>query len=401
MPKFNEAKLFRQLTFEGSWPTGVVFANDDRLVAGNEAGAIYTWDLSREPTELTDEQKKQSEIKDRQPNIHPVRRLHGHTNGVTRLVIADGGKQLISASLDHSVRVWDLSAASVGEAEAILDHDQRRRRIKRDKSNEAEVRAEPGIKVETQTASDTLPGHADWVYGCALSADGRRLVTGDYAGTVIVWDFPSRKEVSRWSGHKMDGVVATAVNADGSKVFVAEHRMSRGDFDRPPAQAKIFALESGEMLLDLIAVKFPDVKERDNSYGYAEKWKKWVGHGFVAASFSPDGKILAVGQGGEIGDAQVHLIEVETGKEIRSVSRHEYGICDLCFTQDGKHLLTTGRDTTVKIIRVEDGSEVATLGKPRGGQFKDWIYSAALSPSETRLAATDIGGLIHVWDLPT
>ena len=153
------------------------------------------------------------------------------------------------------------------------------------------------------------------------------------------------------------------------------------------------------MLLDLIAIKFPDVKEEDrvNSYGYAEKWGKWVGRGFVVAAFSPDGKILAVGQGGERDDSHVHLIDVETGKEIRSVSKHEYGVVDCCFTADGKHLLTTGRDTTVKVIQVDNGAELATLGKPRGGQFKDWIHYVAISPSGNRIAAADIGGAVQIW----
>lgn len=403
MANFNEAKLTRHLTFEGNWPTGVAFLDNNRLAAGNQDGLIYIWDLSRDPVELTDEQKKQSEVKDRQPNIHPVRRLDGHTNGILRLFTAEGGKLLVSSSMDKTIRVWDMAAEKTGEAEAVLDHDQRRRKIKRDKSNEAEILAQPGITVETQTAKDVLEGHGDWVYGCALSADGKRLVTGDYGGQVIVWDFPDRKEIRRWKGHRMDGVVSTAVNPDGTKCFVAEHLFSRGDFDRPPAQAKIFALDSGELIHDLIAIKFPDVKEKDrvNSYGYAEKWGKWVGRGFVCATFSPDGKLLAVGQGGEIGDAHVHLIDVETGKEVRSVTKHQYGICDAFFTVDGKHLITTGRDTTAKIINVEDGKEIATLGKPRGGQFQDWFYSAAISPDQTRIAATDAAGIVQVWEIPS
>lgn len=176
--------------------------------------------------------------------------------------------------------------------------------------------------------------------------------------------------------------------------------MSRGSFDRPPAQAKIYSLDDGTVLVDLLEVKFPTVKNRDNSYGYAQTWKKWVGHGFVTSAFSPDGRILAVGQGGEIGNAVVHLIDADTGKEIRSVSKHQYGVCDLCFTPDGTHLLTGGRDTMLKVIKVADGKEVATLGKARGGQFKDWFHGVAISPSQTRIAAADIAGIVHIWQVP-
>ena len=72
---------------------------------------------------------------------------------------------------------------------------------------------------------------------------------------------------------------------------------------------------------------------------------------------------------------------------------------DLCFSRDGKLLFTAGRDTCVRIVQVEDGKEIAVLGTPRGGQFKDWISSIALSPEETHLAATDIAGHVAIWQL--
>lgn len=396
MAELKNAKLTHELTFEGNWPSAVAFLDDNRVVAGNLDGQMFVWDLTKEVVALTEEQSRNSELKDRAANIHPVRRLDGHTNGITRLLTSESNQTLVSASLDGTIRLWDIGAAAGGKGEAVLDIDQRRRSIKRDKSNEQEVLSQPGIEVETQTSAHTLSGHNDWVFGCALSANGQRLVTGDYGNTTIVWDFPARKEIARWKGHPMDGVVSTAASPDGKKCFVAEHRFRRGDFDRPPAQAKVFALDSGEMLLDLLVVKFPDAKLRDNSYGAAEVWQKWVGHGFGVSAFSPDGQILALGQGGESGDSGVHLIDVETGKEIRTISKHEYGVCDLCFTSDGQQLLTAGRDTTIKVIQVSDGTELAKFGKPRGGQFKDWIHYVAISPSGNRIAAADIGGIVQI-----
>ena len=69
------------------------------------------------------------------------------------------------------------------------------------------------------------------------------------------------------------------------------------------------------------------------------------------------------------------------------------------FSADGKYVLSGGRDTTVRICQVEDGKEVAALGKPRGGQFKDWIHAIAISPDQTKVAAADIAGIVHVWQL--
>ena len=396
---FKDAKLSHQLTFEGAWPSAVAFIDDDRLVAGNRDGEIYAWDLTADPLELTEKQEKNNDLKDRPANSNPVLKLDGHNNGITHLATADGGKTLISASLDHTIALWDTTASPSGEGEAVLDIAQRRRLIKRDGSNEEEVLSQPGIKISTQQPAHLLHAHSDWVLGCGLSANGQRLLTGDDAGASVLWDLPGRKEMRRWQAHPMDGVVSTALSADGKIAFISEYRASRGSFDRPPAQAKLYSTEDGEVLVDLLVVKFPDVKERDNSYGYGTKWSKWVGRGFVTSAFSPDGKVLAVGMGGEIGDAQVHLIDVESGKEIRTVSKHQYGVCDVQFTADGQHLLTSGRDTTLKVIQVSDGKELATLGKPRGGQFKDWFSAIAISPAGNKIAVADIGGMVNVWNV--
>ncbi len=397
MPDFQAANLTHQLTFEGNWPTAVAFTGDDHIVAGNRDGQLYLWDLTGDVVERTELQQKDGALKDRADNIHPVRRLDGHTNGVTHLLTSPDGKTLISTSLDHSVRIWDMTGPPTGQAEAVIDIAQRRRQIKRDKSNEEEVLSQPGISVETQTSPATLEAHDDWVLAAAMSSDGKRVLTGDDGGTTILWDLPARKEIRRWPAHPMNGVVSVAITADATKVLISEYRASRGSFDRPPAQAKIFAADTGELLVDLLVVKFPDVKVRDNSYGYGTTWGKWMGRGFVASAFSQDGKTLVVGCGGETGDANVYLIDARSGQEIRTLATHKGGVCDVAFTSDGQHLLSSGRDTVIHVTKTADGKNVATLHKPRGGQFKDWLSAIAISPGGNRIAAADIAGIVHVW----
>ncbi|MCA9224802.1 MAG: hypothetical protein KDA47_04290, partial [Planctomycetales bacterium] len=84
---------------------------------------------------------------------------------------------------------------------------------------------------------------------------------------------------------------------------------------------------------------------------------------------------------------------------IREISGHRYGVTDVKFSADGNYDLSTGRDTMLLICEVSDGKEVAALGKSRGGQFKDWLYALAISPDQNWVAATDIAGLVHVWQL--
>ena len=375
-----------QLPFEGAWPMAVAFIGPRRLAAGNRLGQIFVWTWDEAAT------------KDTPPKA--VRRLDGHTNGITRLIGAPDGRTLISAALDRTVRIWDLDAPATGQAEVVLDAESRAVEAKRTGKKDALER--PGTPVELQTSTHVLDAHREWVQSLGMSRNGQRIISGDDAGVSIVWDLATRAEISRWKGNPLNWVVSAALSPDGQSAFTAEYTHPRGDFDRPPAQARFRNANTGEELLDLLVVQFPDVKVRDNSYGYAVTWAPYMGRGFVCSDVSPDGKLLAVGKGGEIDKGVVHVIDVESGKLLRSTPNgHLNGVTDVKFSASGEYVLSTGRDTTLAISRVADGQEVARLGKPRGGQSKDWLAALAISPDETALAAADISGIIQVWRAET
>jgi WD40 repeat protein len=390
----NNPKLLWQLNFEGAWPTAIAFLGSSRkLAAANQEGQIYVWDLPEAPPAF--EAEKNSERK--APDHAPARRLEGHANGVARLVATTDGQTLVSASLDHTLRLWQPHDAATGTAEAVLDSEQRKSKAKRERKDEHLTA--PGVAVETIGPAHTLTGHDDWVLSLGISADGRRLISGDAAARVIVWDLAERNQIVRWSGYPWNWIQALALSPDGQTAVVSEHRYKRDDFDIPAAALRVYDAATGEMKLDILKTMFPKYDPQQNTYGSGQIWRKFIAQGLVAADISPDGKLVALGQGGETDTGKVQLVEIETGKLVREIGGHQQGATDVKFSADGKYVLSTGRDTTLRICQVEDGKEVAALGTPRGGQFKDWLSALAVSPDQTTVAATDIAGQIHVWSL--
>jgi WD40 repeat protein len=387
MPELQPKSLkpLCEFPFEGPWPTSVAFVGDEVLAAGNAEGQLYLWKLP--------------EAGQKDAPRWPFRCLQGHTNAITRLLATPDGKTLLSSSLDRTIRLWDPAGAVTGSIEVVLDAETREREAKRGKKDAA---AAPGVKVEKLEAAQVLGEHQEWIRAMGLAADGRRLITGDDGANVIVWDVSSGhreapRVVSRWKGYPWAWTVSAALSPDGKTALVSEYRYKRDDFDVPSPALRLWGVDAGKVKLDLLKIQFPKYDPNATSYGAAQVWRKFVADGLIASAFSPDGKLIACGQGGETDTGQVHLLDAATGKLLRTVSGHRYGVTDVAFSADGKYLLSCGRDTTVRITQLADGKEVAALGQPRGGQFKDWLHALTVSPSQTTVAAADIAGKVVVW----
>ncbi|MTJ40871.1 WD40 repeat domain-containing protein, partial [Dolichospermum sp. UHCC 0406] len=81
----------------------------------------------------------------------------------------------------------------------------------------------------------TLSGHSSSVYAVAVTADGKRLISGSWDNTVKVWNLETGEEQFTLSGHS-SLVQAVAVTADGK-------RMISGSNDNT---VKVWNLETGE-----------------------------------------------------------------------------------------------------------------------------------------------------------
>jgi WD40 repeat protein len=361
-PSFEKATLAWTLPWQDTWVTAVTFIGATRkLAAGNRNGQILVWDLPEQPA-------GDAPV--------PVRRLDGHTNEVTRLVATPDGKTLISASYDHTIRYWDTEAPASGSAEVILD--ARSRAVAAKKLGNKAPPPAPGVQVGLQQAIEVVEAHKDWVLGLSLTRDGKTLLSGDDAGNVILWDRPAVKERRRWKIKHW--VWGAALSPDATLALIAERLpLSATPTDRHFG-LKIWDATTGQVKHDLA----PQYKLDERAY---------IG----AADFSPDGKLLALAEGGE-GRGMIFLVESATGKKVRELAGHKPGgVHDLHFSTDGKYLFSSGRDTLVRVWSVADGKQTVQLGKPRGAEFKDICYALSLSADEHWLAVADMAGQVMVY----
>lgn len=112
-----------------------------------------------------------------------------------------------------------------------------------------------------------------------------------------------------------------------------------------------------------------------------------------AVAFSPDGQKLATAGG----DRMVKIWDTSTGREIFTLAQFEHYANSVAFTPDGRFLMAGSRDNTWRVFEVASGRQLLEVESKA-----TWVNTLALSPDGKTLA-TGNGGVpsIKLWDVAT
>ncbi len=270
-------------------------------------------------------------------------------------------------------------------------------------------------EAETGEPLDLLTGHTDWVSSVAFSPDGRTLASGSADGTVRLWDVATGKTIQTLNAHwyhallKLFGIPNVAVS---SVAFSVDGRtLASGNFD---GTVRLWDVATGKTVQTLNAhtrrvssVAFSSDGRTLASGSYDTTVRLWDvntgdtlktlnGHIFPVKSvaFSPDGRYLA--SSGEGWDDPVRLWDVNTGDTLKTLNGHTRNVISVAFSPDGKYLASGGGwDTfTVRLWDVNTGEPVQTLaGHTRA------VSSIAFSPDGRYLASASDDNTVLLWDL--
>lgn len=114
----------------------------------------------------------------------------------------------------------------------------------------------------------------------------------------------------------------------------------------------------------------------------------------VAASYSPDGRVLAVSSAG-----RVMLLDGVTGHPISGLERKfgEGDVRSLAFSPDGRKIAvgSHGPDAVVRVWAVEAGEELGSFTAHRGD-----VHALAFSPDGKTLASAGSDEAVYLWKAP-
>jgi WD40 repeat protein/serine/threonine protein kinase len=354
------------------------------------------------------------------------RSLQGHTGLITTLVFSRNGKDLASASLDHTVKIWDVAGMkekSVLHEEAgvltvaISPNGQRIAAGGEDRT--VKLWAPPSCEVLSFSAGGAA------INNVVFSPDGRQVAAASGAeqmkrpgGAVTVWDAGSGAELRKFSAGQY---LRVAWSPEGRSLGVD----STGKFVDP------LTGESGRALPvspDLYGAAFSqDGKLFATATGSTVcVWDRHTGaclNKFVVASFascvafSPDGNWLASGSGEQsraYRAGALNVWDLKTGKPVSFFHTIPISTWGVVFSPDGKRLAAaTGFYGSWEPgnVRVWDTTSWNELYLLQG--HGNCVWSLAFSPDGRRLVSAAGSfmrqrgevktppGEVKIWDMDT
>jgi len=290
-------------------------------------------------------------------------------------------------------------------------------------------------------------GHADWITGVAHLADGQRLITCSYEGSLRLWNLESgtqigddwcdggKEEASRWSialspnsktvaSGSSDGkvrlwdvetkkVVAKwtgHANCVGSVCWSVDgERVVSGSYD---GTIRVWDVESGDTVLgpintgheNVIAVMYSPDTTKIATCGFDETalkiWDAKTGNLLYtiehdervwSLAWTSDEKKFIVGS-----DPSIMIFDTATWQQIAILEGHTDAVHSLSLFQNDRLLVSASEDTTARLWNLDTNLPV---GPPL--QHQDEVQSAAISADGKLLVTGCCDKNAYVWDIHT
>ncbi|HEV8062725.1 MAG TPA: WD40 repeat domain-containing protein [Gemmataceae bacterium] len=310
----HTGKLIRQWEGHDGRLQALAFSPDDAILAtgmdghlreGRGKGVIRLWDVATGKL---------------------IRELPGHDERTNSLDFSPDGKILASGGDDHLVRLWDPKTGA--ELFPRPGHQAEVETVAY--SPDGKVLASSGhdgaIKFwrwQTDQALQTYRESNGLILSITYSPDGALLATGSSDGLVRIYDPAIGLKQTLGSQADRQYIYAVAFHPNGKFLVSAGLDYTR--------------------LWDLATAKDIRHLDVDNRPGEVQ-----------SAVLSPDGKILATGRF----DGTVQLVEVDTGKLLRTLSRAKHPSRVIAFHPNGRILALAGKYDPIQLIDIYTGNEL-------------------------------------------
>nr|XP_033806853.1 striatin-3 isoform X1 [Geotrypetes seraphini] len=302
------------------------------LVTASEDHTLKLWNLQK-----TVPAKKSASL-----DVEPIYTFRAHIGPVLCLAVSSNGEQCFSGGTDAAIQWWNIPSSNV----------------------------DPYDTYEPRVLAGTLAGHTDAVWGLAYSSIKNHLLSCSADGTIRLWNPPEKSPcISTFNREKEHGI-PTSVDFIGCDPAHVVASFSTGS-------AVLYDLETSQLLTVLSS--FMDSGSQVTSH-----INKVVSHPTLPVTITAHE------------DRHIKFFDNKTGKMIHSMVAHLDAVTSLAVDPNGIYLMSGSHDCSIRLWNLDSKTCVQEITAHRK-KLDESIYDVAFHPSKAYIASAGADALAKVF----
>ncbi|KAM6204530.1 striatin-3 isoform 2-T2 [Sarcoramphus papa] len=302
------------------------------LVTASEDHTLKLWNLQK-----TVPAKKSASL-----DVEPIYTFRAHIGPVLSLAISSNGEQCFSGGIDATIQWWNMPSPNV----------------------------DPYDTYEPNVLAGTLIAHTDAVWGLAYSGVKNHLLSCSADGTIRLWNPPEKMPcICTYNGEKEHGI-PTSVDFIGCD---PAHMVASFNTGR----AVIYDLETSQSVVMLSSQIESGVQSNNHI-------NKVVSHPTLPVTITAHE------------DRHIKFFDNKTGKMIHSMVAHLDAVTSLAVDPNGIYLMSGSHDCSIRLWNLDSKTCVQEITAHRK-KLDESIYDVAFHPSKAYIASAGADALAKVF----